>query len=72
MIKASSSTELAERLPDMIDFNTGGIIRGETNLDALSGELLDLIIEVASGRYATKAQILGQDDFQPWKRGVSL
>ena len=72
VIKASSSTELAERLPDMIDFNTGGIIRGETNLDALSGELLDLIIEVASGRYATKAQILGQDDFQPWKRGVSL
>ena len=72
VIKASSSTELAERLPDMIDFNTGGIIRGETDLDALSGELLDLIIEVASGRNPTKAQILGQDDFQPWKRGVSL
>jgi len=72
VIKASSSTELAERLPDMIDFNTGGIIRGETNLDALSGELLDLIIEVASGRNPTKAQKLGQDDFQPWKRGVSL
>ena len=72
VIKASSSTELAERLPDMIDFDTGGIIRGETDLDALSGELLDLIIEVASGRHRTKAQILGQDDFQPWKRGVSL
>lgn len=72
VIKASSSTELAERLPDMIDFDTGGIIRGETDLDALSGELLDLIIEVASGRQPTKAQILGQDDFQPWKRGVSL
>ena len=28
VIKASSSTELAERLPDMIDSNTGGIIRG--------------------------------------------
>lgn len=72
VIKASSSTELAERLPDMIDFDTGGIIRGETDLDALSGELLDLIIEVASGRQPTKAQMLGQDDFQPWKRGVSL
>ena len=55
----------------MIDFDTG-IIRGETDLDALSGELLDLIIEVASGRQPTKAQMLGQDDFQPWKRGVSL
>jgi altronate hydrolase len=72
VIKVSSSTELAEKLPDLIDFNTGGIIRGETDLDTLSDEMLDLIIEVASGRIATRAQLLGQDDFQPWKRDVSL
>lgn len=72
VIKVSSSTELAEKLPDLIDFNTGGIIRGETDLDTLSDEMLDLIIEVASGRIATMAQLLGQDDFQPWKRDVSL
>ncbi|MBP82844.1 MAG: altronate hydrolase [Verrucomicrobiales bacterium] len=72
VIKVSSSTELADRLPDLIDFNTGGIIQGETDLDTLSDEMLDLIIQVASGRVTTKAEMLGQNDFQPWKRDVSL
>jgi altronate hydrolase len=34
--------------------------------------MLDLIIQVASGRVTTKAEMLGQNDFQPWKRDVSL
>lgn len=72
VIKVSTNTELAERLPDLIDFDTGSIIRGEAAIDELGSRLLDLVIEVASGRVRTKAQILGQEDFQPWKRGVSL
>lgn len=72
VIKVSTNTELAEKLPDLIDFDTGSIIRGEGGIDALGSRLLDLVIEVASGRVRTKAQILGQEDFQPWKRGVSL
>ena len=35
-------------------------------------ELLDHVIEVASGRATPAAVRLGQDDFIPWKRGVSL
>lgn len=72
VIKVSTNTELAERLPDLIDFDTGAIIRGEKSIDELAESLLDLVIEVASGNTLTKAQKLGQDDFQPWKRGVSL
>ncbi len=72
VVKISTNTELAERLPDLIDFDTGAIIRGEAGIDALGSDLLDLVIEVASGRLQTKAQQLGQADFQPWKRGVSL
>jgi altronate hydrolase len=34
--------------------------------------LLERVIEVASGQVRTKAELLGQDDFIPWKRGVSL
>jgi altronate hydrolase len=34
--------------------------------------LLDYAIKVASGEIRTKAEILVQDDFIPWKRGVSL
>jgi len=72
VLKVSSNSELAERLPDLIDFDTGAIIRGESSLAELADALLDRIIEVASGRRLTRAQRLGQDDFQPWKRDVSL
>ena len=57
---------------DLIDFDTGSIIRGESSIDELGSDLLDLLIETASGAYKPKAVILGQDDFLPWKRGVSL
>jgi len=72
VLKVSTNTELAERLPDLIDFDTGGIIRGTSSIDDDAGELLELMLDVASGEAVTKAQALGQDDFLPWKRGVSL
>ncbi len=71
-LKISSNTELYERLPDMIDFDTGAIIRGEASIDELGSRLLELVIETASGRFIPNAVQLGQDDFLPWKRGVSL
>jgi altronate hydrolase len=72
VVKISTSSELARRLPDLIDFDTGPIIRGESSIEATGEALLDFVIEVASGRLQTKAQQLGQSDFQPWKRDVSL
>ncbi len=72
VVKISTSTELAERLPDLIDFDAGAIIRGETTIEQCGEDLLDLVVEVASGRIQTKADRLGQTDFQPWKRDVSL
>jgi altronate hydrolase len=72
VVKVSTNTEMATKLPDLIDFDTGPVIRGEVSVEQLGNRLLDLAIEVASGRLLTKAQILGQDDFLPWKRGVSL
>lgn len=72
VIKISSNNTLAKRMPDIIDINAGGIITGEKTIVQMGEELLDFIIEVASGRIKTKAQQLGQDDFIPWKRGISL
>lgn len=72
ILKVSSNTELAERLPDLIDFDAGAIIRGERSVDDLAEAMLERLIRIASGKEMTKAQILGQNDFQPWKRGVSL
>jgi altronate hydrolase len=72
VIKISSNTTLAKKMPDLIDFNAGEIISGDKSIEEVGEELLKLIIEVASGERKTKAQQLNQDDFIPWKRGVSL
>ncbi len=72
VIKLSTNTKLALKMPDIIDFNTGAIISGEKTIEQVGEEILDFIIEVASGRVTAKAVGLNQDDFIPWKRGVSL
>ena len=70
VIKVSSNTHLAQRLPDLIDFDTGPIITGRQTIEAMGEAMLDLVIRVASGEVQTKAVQLGQHDFIPWKRGV--
>lgn len=72
VIKVATNTKLAERMPDIIDFNTGSIISGEKTIEQVGEEILDFIVEVASGRITPKAVELNQNDFIPWKRGVSL
>jgi altronate hydrolase len=72
VLKISSNSTIAERMPDIIDFDAGPIVTGENTLDVLSNDLFELCLETVSGAYATKAKRLGQDDFIPWKRGVSL
>jgi altronate hydrolase len=72
VLKISTTTSLAEHMSDIIDFDAGPIIGGEASIETLAEQLLELIIEVASGRTLSKAQQLGQKDFLPWKRDVSL
>lgn len=72
IIKVSSNTELKERMPDIIDIETGAVIRGEKTIEEMADEMLEFIIKVASGEIQTKAKLLNQNDFIPWRRGVSL
>ncbi|MCL6258796.1 altronate dehydratase family protein [Aquiflexum sp. TKW24L] len=72
IIKIATNTKLAKRMPDIIDIDTGGIISGEKSIPQMGEEILEMIIKVASGEVKPKAVLLGQDDFIPWKRGVSL
>lgn len=72
VIKVSTNSALAGRMGDIIDFDAGGIVTGATTIAACAEKLLDLSIEVASGARLTRAEVLGQNDFIPWKRGVSL
>ncbi len=71
MIKVATNSVMANALSDIIDFDTGPIIRGEISTSELGDALFELVIEVASGKQ-TCAMRLGQDDFLPWKRGISL
>ena len=72
VIKISSNTLMYERMKDIIDINTGTIIEGKETIEEAGSRILDYIIEVASGERIVNAVRLGQDDFIPWKRGVSL
>lgn len=72
VVKISSNSKLARQMPDIIDIDSGPIIAGEKSIEQMGEEILDFIIEVASGRAKTKAMELNQNDFIPWKRGVSL
>lgn len=72
VLKISTNTKTFEKMPDIIDINCGTIIDGEETIEEAAHRLLDYMIEVASGRVEAKAVKLGQDDFIPWRRGVSL
>jgi altronate hydrolase len=72
VLKIATNSSLAQRMPDIIDIDAGGIISGETTIEEMGEAILDRVIQVANGETRTKAEILGQDDFIPWKRGVSL
>jgi len=72
VVKISTNSALAGRMADIIDFDAGGIVTGESTIPDCAEKLLDLCIEVANGERFTKAEMLGQNDFIPWKRGVSL
>jgi altronate hydrolase len=71
-VKLSTNTSLARRMSDIIDFDTGEIIDGTKSIAQVGEEILEFVIKVASGEVTPKAVQLGQDDFIPWKRGVSL
>jgi altronate hydrolase len=72
VIKVSTNSILAERMADIIDIDTGAVIRGDTTIEQVGDSILELIVEVASGKVQTKAEQHNQTDFIPWKRGVSL
>jgi altronate hydrolase len=72
VIKVSTNSSLWQRMPDIIDIDTGAIISGEKSIPEMGEEILEFLIRVASGEVRTKAEEKGQEDFIPWKRGISL
>ncbi len=71
-IKISTNSKLANRMSDIIDIDCGPIVEGNKTIQEMGEEILEYCIKAASGEIIPKAVQLNQDDFIPWKRGVSL
>ena len=72
VLKVSSNSELARRMPDIIDCDAGGIICGDETIESVGERLLEQVMATASGHQRSKAEQLGQDDFIPWKRSLTF
>ena len=72
VVKIATNSELAERMHDIIDIDTGSIIRGEATIGDMGNSILESVIGIASGELRTKAERKFRKNFIPWKRGVSL
>lgn len=72
VIKVASNTAVYNRMKDAIDINCGTVIEGVETIEQAAHRTFDYLIAIASGQREAKAVQLGQDDFIPWRRGVSL
>ena len=72
VIKVATNSILAKKMSDIIDIDCGPIISGEKSIEEMGEDILEYCIKAASGEIIPKAVLLNQDDFIPWKRGVSL
>lgn len=71
VVKISTNSALAKKMPDIIDYDCGPIIEG-TPLSTVADGLFEKIIATASGSWRTKADALEQFDFMMWKRSLDL
>jgi altronate hydrolase len=72
VIKVATNSILAQKMSDIIDVDCGPVISGEKTIEEMGEDILEYCIKAASGEIIPKAVKLNQDDFIPWKRGVSL
>jgi len=71
-LKVSSNSDIATRKPHWIDFDAGRVLSGERSMDALTDDLLALVLEVASGRTLARNEVHGYREIAIWKHGVTL
>jgi len=68
VIKIPSRTELFEQMDEDMDFDAGRLLSTEATVGELADELVELIIQVASGR-KTCAERWAKRSFQIWTAG---
>ena len=69
-VKISTNNQLAAKKQNWIDFNCGVIVN-DTPIDELSDDLLDFVLDIASGK-KSKSEEAGFHDMAIFKQGVTL
>jgi altronate hydrolase len=72
-IKLASNSEVYRRMEDDIDIDCGPIVTGDATVEQKGAEILDRLLEVASGR-PSKSEALGYGlaEFVPWQLGATM
>jgi altronate hydrolase len=70
-VKIASNSELARNKANWIDFDAGRMLSSEP-LDAIRDDMLQLIVDVASGVKKTKNELNGYREIAIFKNGVTL
>ena len=70
-VKIASNSLLASKKSNWIDFDAGRLLDDDMNMDILSEEFFDFVIDVANGR-KVKSEEDGYRDLAIFKQGVTL
>ncbi|UCD24003.1 MAG: altronate dehydratase [Gemmatimonadota bacterium] len=70
-IKISTNTAIAAKKPRWIDFNAGSLLDGSSEMHELEAGLLELLLDVASGRKQANNERYAYKDIAIWKTGVT-
>lgn len=70
-VKLATNTALFQRQSDDMDLNCGSVLDGDKTIDELGSELLQLMLDTASGqRSRSELHGYGQNEFVPWQISV--
>lgn len=70
-VKISTNSDLATRKPAWIDFDAGRLLAADVNPAALTAELFQLLLDIASGKEAHN-ETNGYREIAVWKMGVTV
>jgi len=68
VLKIATNQYTYRRMTDNMDINAGRIATGEATVESVGDEILAALLRVASGE-RTKSELLGHQEFVPWRIG---
>jgi altronate hydrolase len=71
VLKVASNSGTFRRMRDNMDIDAGKIAGGEKTIDEIGEEIFEAVLRVASGE-RTRAELLGHNEFVPWRIGPVL